>query len=165
MHGEEVISINIPAGVGEGMQLSMSGKGNAGERGGIAGDLVVVIEEIEHPYLVRDGNNLLYDLHVNFADAALGTSVDIPTLEGKARIKIEPGTHAGKVLRLKNKGLPDVNGHRRGDILVNVEVWTPQNLTAEEKQLLEKLRLSPNFKPNPKKGDKGFFERMKEYFH
>jgi molecular chaperone DnaJ len=165
MQGEEVISINIPAGVGEGMQLTMSGKGNAGERGGIPGDLVVVIEEIEHPYLTRDGNNLLYDLHINFADAALGTSVDIPTLEGKARIKIEPGTHAGKVLRLKGKGLPDVNGHRRGDILVNVEVWTPQALTPEEKEILEKLRLSPNFKPNPKKGDKSFFERMKEYFH
>jgi molecular chaperone DnaJ len=165
MHGEEVISINFPAGIGEGMQLTMSGKGNAGERGGVAGDLVIVIEEIEHPYLVRDGNNLLFDLHINFADAALGTSVDIPTLEGKARIKIEPGTHSGKVLRLKGKGLPDVNGHRRGDILVNVEVWTPQNLSPEEKQILEKLRLSPNFKPNPKKGDKSFFERMKEYFH
>jgi molecular chaperone DnaJ len=165
-HGEEVISINIHAGVGEGMQLTMSGKGNAAERGGIPGDLIIAIEETPHENLVRDGNNLLYDLHINFADAALGTSVDIPTLEGKARIKVEPGTHAGKVLRLKSKGLPDVNGHhRRGDILVNVDVWTPQDLSPEEKQILEKLRTSPNFKPNPKKGDKGFFERMKEYFH
>ena len=165
MHGEEVITINIPGGVGEGMQLTMSGKGNAGERGGIPGDLVIAIEEIEHPHLTRDGNNLIYDLHVNFADAALGTSVEIPTLEGKARIKIEAGTHGGKVLRLKGKGLPDINSHRRGDILVNVDVWTPQNLSAEEKEILEKLRQSPNFKPNPKKGEKGFFERMKEYFH
>lgn len=165
MHGEEVISINIPAGVGEGMQLTMSGKGNAGERGGIPGDLVIAIEETSHEFLTRDGNNLLFDLHISFADAALGTSVDIPTLEGKARIKIEPGTHGGKVLRLKGKGLPEVNTHRRGDILVNVDVWTPQELSPEEKQILEKLRSSPNFKPNPKKGDKGFFERMKEYFH
>ncbi len=165
MHGEEVISINIPAGVGERMQLTMSGKGNAGERGGVPGDLVIAIEEIEHSYLTRDGINLLYNLHIGFSDAALGTSVDIPTLEGKARIKIEPGTHAGKVLRLKGKGLPDINSHRRGDILVNVDVWTPQNLSPEERQILEKLRLSPNFKPNPKKGEKGFFERMKEYFH
>ncbi|HLG35277.1 MAG TPA: molecular chaperone DnaJ [Bacteroidia bacterium] len=165
MHGEEVISINIPGGVGEGMQLTMSGKGNAGERGGIPGDLVIAIEETEHEHLTRDGNNLLYDLHINFADAALGTSADIPTLEGKARIKIDAGTHGGKVLRLKGKGLPDVNSHRRGDMLVNVDVWTPQELSAEEKNLLEKLRSSPNFKPNPKKGEKGFFERMKEYFH
>ncbi|MBK5284243.1 MAG: molecular chaperone DnaJ [Bacteroidia bacterium] len=166
MHGEEIISINIPAGVGEGMQLTMSGKGNAGERGGIPGDLVIAIEEAEHEQLIRDGNNLLYDLHINFADAALGTSVDIPTIDGKARIKIDAGTHGGKVLRLKGKGLPDVNGHhRRGDILVNVNVWTPQELSADEKKLLDKLRSSPNFKPNPKKGDKSFFEKMKEYFH
>jgi molecular chaperone DnaJ len=164
-HGEEVISINIPAGVGEGMQLTMSGKGNAGERGGIPGDLIIAIEEIPHEHLVRDGNNLLYDLHINFADAALGTSVDIPTLEGKARIKIDAGTHAGKVLRLKGKGVPDVNSHRRGDLLVNVDVWTPQHLTPEEKKILEQFRLSPNFKPNPKKGERNFFERMKEYFH
>ena len=165
-HAEEVISINIPAGVAEGMQLTMSGKGNAGERGGVPGDLVIAIEETEHEFLTRDGRNLLFDLHINFADAALGTSVDIPTLEGKARIKIDAGTHGGKVLRLKGKGLPEVEGHRgRGDILVNVDVWTPQHLSSEEKQTLEKFRASPNFKPNPKKGDKGFFEKMKEYFH
>jgi molecular chaperone DnaJ len=164
-HGEEVISINIPAGVGEGMQLTMSGKGNAGERGGIPGDLIIAIEEIPHEQLMRDGINLLYDLHINFADASLGTSVDIPTLEGKARIKIDAGTHAGKVLRLKGKGVPDVNSHRRGDILVNVDVWTPQHLTPEEKKILEQFRHSPNFKPNPKKGERSFFERMKEYFH
>ncbi len=162
--GEEVISINIPAGVGEGMQLSMSGKGNAGERGGIAGDLIIAFEEIKDEDLQRDNNNLLYDLHISFADAALGTQAEIPIIEGKAKIKIEPGTQAGKVLRLRGKGLPDVNGHGRGDIIVNVNVWTPKSLSSEEKNILEKLRHSANFKPNPSKEDKSFFDRMKEYF-
>lgn len=163
--GEEVISINIPAGVGEGMQLSMSGKGNAGERGGIPGDLIIVIQEIPHEHLQRDGNNLLYDLYINFADASLGASVEIPTLEGKAKVKIEAGTQAGKVLRLKGKGLPSVNSYGRGDLLVNINVWTPQHLSSEEKKLLEKLRESPNFRPNPGKNDKGFYEKMREFFH
>ena len=163
--GEEVISINIPAGVAEGMQLSMSGKGNAAERGGIPGDLLIAIEEIPHESLMRDGNNLLYELYVNFADAALGMDVEIPTMEGRAKIKIDPGTQAGKVLRLKGKGLPEVNSRFKGDLLVNINVWTPQALTNEEKTMLEKLRTAPNFKPNPGKGDKSFFERMKEYFN
>lgn len=163
--GEEVIPVNIPAGVGEGMQLNVSGKGNAAERGGIPGDLLIVIEEIPHPNLQRDGDNLLYDLYVNFADASLGISVDVPTIEGKVKIKIDSGTQGGKVLRLKNKGLPSVHTHRRGDLLINVNVWTPQHLSAEEKKLLEQLRHSPNFQPNPGKGDKSFFEKMKEYFH
>jgi molecular chaperone DnaJ len=162
--GEEIISINIPPGVAEGMQLTMSGKGNAAERGGIPGDLLIVIEEVEDPALQRDGINLLYDLHISFIDAVLGTSVEIPTVEGKAKIKIEPGTQGGKVLRLKGKGLPEINSYGRGDLLVNVNVWTPQQLTPEEKNLLEKLRSSPNFKPNPSKGEKSFFHRMREYF-
>ena len=163
--GEEVISINIPAGVSEGMQLSVSGKGNAAERGGIPGDLIVVIEEIPHESLQRDGEHLIYDLYVNFADAALGTSVEIPTLEGKAKIKLEPGTQGGKVLRLKAKGIPRIDSYSKGDLLVNINVWTPQQLSSEEKKTLEKLRDSDNFKPNPGKGDKSFFERMKEYFN
>jgi molecular chaperone DnaJ len=163
--GEEVISINIPAGVGEGMQLNVSGKGNAGERGGMPGDLLIVIEEAPHEHLIRDGQNLMYDLHISFSDAALGSGAEIPTLEGKAKIKIEPGTQAGRVLRLKGKGLPSVNGYGKGDLLVNVNVWTPKNLTPEEKRVLERLRESPNFKPHPSKNDKNFFERMKEYFH
>jgi len=163
-HGEEVISVNIPAGVGEGMQLTVTGKGNAGERGGIAGDLYVVIEEEQHPSLLREGNNLLYDLYINFADAAIGTSVEVPTIEGKAKIKIEPGTQGGKVLRLKGKGLPSVNSYGRGDLLVNINVWTPQHLSSEEKKLLEQLRNSTNFKPNPGKADKNWRERMKEFF-
>lgn len=162
--GEEVISINIPAGVGEGMQLNVSGKGNAAERGGIPGDLLVVIEEEQHPHFERDGNNIHYDLYINFADASLGSSQEVPTLDGKAKIKIEPGTQAGKVLRLRGKGLPSVQGHGKGDMLISVNVWTPQNLTSEEKKLLEQLKNSPNFKPNPGKSEKGWKERMKEFF-
>lgn len=162
--GEEVISLNIPAGVAEGMQLSVSGKGNAAARGGIAGDLIVVIEETEHPHLERDGDNLLYEHYITFPDAALGTTIEVPTIEGKARVKIEAGTQPGKVLRLKGKGLPGLNSYSRGDLLININVWTPQVLSKEEKALLEKLQDSPNFKPQPGKRDKGFFDRMKEMF-
>jgi molecular chaperone DnaJ len=162
--GEEVININIPAGVADGMQLSMGGKGNAAPRGGINGDLLIVIEEEEHPELKRDGHNLFYDCYVNFADAALGTHIEVPTVDGKAKIKIEPGTQAGKVLRLKGKGLPDVNSYHKGDLLVNINVWTPQHLSSEEKKIIEKFRESKNFHPNPGKSNKGWFERMREYF-
>ncbi len=162
--GEEVISIQIPPGVAEGMQMSISGKGNSAGRNGVPGDLIVVIEEIEDAELKRDGNNLLFDLYISIPDAALGTSAEVPTVDGKAKIKIEPGTQAGKVLRLKGKGLPDVNSHYKGDLLVNINVWTPQQLSSEEKKLMEKLRTSPNFKPNPGKNEKSFFEKMKEYF-
>lgn len=164
MRGEEMISVRIPAGVHEGIQLSVNGKGNAGPRGGVAGDLIVVIEEAPHEFLMRDGNNLFYEHHASIPDAALGTSVEIPTLEGKARIKIEPGTQSGKVLRLKGKGLPDINGYSRGDLLVNIQVWTPTHLSSEEKKLIEKLRESANFKPHPNKKEKSFFDRMREYF-
>lgn len=164
--GEEVIEINIPAGVSDEMQLSMSGKGNAAPRGGIAGDLIVAIEEEPHEFLKRDGINLHYDLRVSFIDAALGTSIEVPTIGGKARIKIEPGTQSGKVLRLRDKGLPDINNNRhKGDLLVDINVWTPRNLTSEEKAMLEKLRDSENFKPKPDKNDKSFYEKMKDYFH
>lgn len=165
VRAEDTITINIPAGVSDGMQLSLSGKGNAAPRGGIPGDLIVSIEEIPHPELQRDGNNLYYTCHINFVDAALGTSVEVPTIEGKAKIKIEPGTQSGKILRLRNKGLPDVNSFTRGDLLVEVNVWTPQQLNAEEKELLERLRNSPNFQPVKGRKEKSFFDRMKEYFH
>lgn len=161
---EEVISINIPAGVTEGMQLSMSGKGNAAARGGINGDLLILIEEEEHSELKREGNHLIYSLNISFPDAALGTSVEIPTVEAKAKIKIEPGTQSGKVLRLKGKGLPDVNSYGRGDLLVEISVYTPTNLSTEEKKTLEQFKVSKNFEPNPNKKEKGFFDRMKEYF-
>jgi molecular chaperone DnaJ len=164
VRGEETISINIPAGVSEGMQLSMSGKGNAAPRGGVPGDLIILIEEIPHETLKRDGNNVIFDLHVNFVDAALGTSVEVPTIDGKVKIKLDPGTQGGKVLRLKSKGVPEVNSYHRGDQLVHVNIWTPKALSREERELLEKLQDSPNFKPSPGKNEKSFFERMKEYF-
>jgi molecular chaperone DnaJ len=161
---EEVITIQIPPGVGDGMQLSVAGKGNAGPRGGIPGDLIVVIEEIEHEQLKRDGVNLFYDHYVNFVDAAIGTTIEVPTVDGKAKIKVEPGTQSGKVLRLKGKGVPDINGYGRGDLLVNINVWTPQKLSKDEQRILEQLRESENFKPQPTGNEKGFFERMKQYF-
>lgn len=164
VRGEEIISLRIPAGVQEGMQLSVSGKGNAGPRGGVPGDLIVLIEVAEHPHFLREGNNLLYEHHLNFVDAALGTSIEVPTLEGKAKIKIDPGTQSGKILRLKNKGLPDVNGYGRGDMLVSLQLWTPTHLSSEEKKQLEQLRTSKNFHPNPGKHNRNFFDRMKEFF-
>ncbi len=160
----EVITVKIPAGVGEGMQLTVSGKGNAGARGGVPGDLIVLIEEIPHQELQRDGINLLYDLYISFPDAALGTKVDIPTLDKKARIKIAAGTQAGKVLRLKGKGLPDINGYRKGDLLVHVNIWTPKSLSDKEKQMMEKLKDSSNFIPNPNVKEKSFFDKMRDYF-
>jgi len=163
-YAEELVEIEIPAGVAEGMQLSMRGKGNAGKAGGPAGDLLIAIEEKEDDRFIRDGNNIIYDLFMNFADAALGTSVEVPTLTGAVKIKVPPGTQAGKIFRLKNKGLPEVQGYRTGDQLININIWTPKELNKEERQLLEKLKEMPNFKPNPGKSEKGFFERMKDMF-
>jgi molecular chaperone DnaJ len=157
--GEETIEIDIPAGVEEGMQLSLRGRGNAGKKGGPAGDLLISIEEIPHEYLQRDGVNLIFELYLNFADAALGTSVEVPTIEGRVKIKVPPGTQAGKIFRLKDKGLPPVQGYGRGDQLIHVSVWTPKKVTNEEKALLEKLRNMPNFQPQPGKSEKGFFEK------
>jgi len=164
VRGEETISINIPAGVSEGMQLSMSGKGNAAPRGGIPGDLIILIEEIPHEVLKRDGINVIYDLYISFVDAALGASAEIPTIDGKAKIKIDPGTQGGKILRLKGKGIPEVNSYHKGDQLVYVNVWTPKALSQTEREQLEKLRESPNFKPQPGRNEKSFFERVKEFF-
>lgn len=164
VYGEETISIEIPAGVQEGMQLSMSGKGNAGERGGAPGDLIIQIEEETHEELHRDGLNVAYDLYISFPDAVFGTQVEVPTIDGRAKIKIPAGTQSGKIFRLKGKGFPEVQGYHRGDQLINVNVWTPQYLSAEEKQALEKFNTSGNFKPNPAKGEKSFFDRVKEAF-
>jgi len=161
---EEIISIKVPAGVEDGMQLQMNGKGNFPPRGGVPGDLLVVIEEEEDPILKREGVHVHFDLHLSFIDAALGTSVEVPTIDGKAKIDIAAGTQSGKVLRLKGKGIKELNGYSIGDQLVHINVWTPKNLTREERALLEKLRDSPNFKPNPDKTDRNFFDRMKEYF-
>ncbi|MGF1583928.1 MAG: molecular chaperone DnaJ [Bacteroidales bacterium] len=160
----EVVTLNIPAGVAGGMQMSVSGKGNAARRGGINGDLIVVIEEEKHPELLRDGNDLIYYLYLSFPDSALGVPVEIPTIEGKVKIKIEPGTQPGKILRLRGKGLPELNGYGKGDLLVNINVWIPRNMSKEEQAAIEKLRSSENFTPNPTREDKNFFERMKSYF-
>ena len=162
---DDLITLNIPGGVGDGMQLSMTGKGNVPQRGGAAGDLLIVIEEEENEHLKRDGNNVVFDMHLSFVDAALGTSTEIPTIDGKARITVEPGTQAGKILRLKGKGIKDLNGYGRGDQLVHVNVWTPQQLSSEERNTLETLRNSPNFQPKPGKNEKGFFDKMKDFFH
>lgn len=164
VRGEEIISLNIPAGVAEGMQLSVGGKGNAAARGGIPGDLLVVIEEVEHEHLKRNGNHLHYEHFLSIPEATLGTSIEIPTLEGKAKIKVEPGTQPGKILRLKGKGLPSINSYGKGDLLVNLNVWIPQSLNKEEKAILDKLKDSDNFVPHPSAKDKNFFDRMKEYF-
>ncbi|HLN52134.1 MAG TPA: molecular chaperone DnaJ [Lentimicrobium sp.] len=161
---EEVISLNIPAGVTDGIQLSVGGKGNAAPRGGVPGNLIVQIEEIPDPELIRDGTNILYEHYISFPDAALGTAIEVPTIEGRVRIKIEPGTQGGKVLRLKGKGIPSLNGYEKGDQLININVWTPKNLSRQEEELLERLKNSENFKPQPTSRDKSFFDRMKEYF-
>jgi len=161
---EDVIEIEIPAGVEEGMQLSVNGKGNAGPFNGIPGDLLVVIEEVEHESLRRDGQNVHHEAFISFIDAALGASIEVPTIKSRAKIKIEPGTQSGKMLRLKGKGLPSVQAYGIGDQFVHINVWTPKNLSKEEQAALEKLRDSENFIPNPDGKEKGFFQRVKDMF-
>ncbi len=162
--GEETVNINIPAGVQEGMQLSLSGKGNAGERGGAPGDLIILIEEEAHKELQRDGLNVAYELHISFPDAAFGINAEVPTIDGRAKIKIPPGTQSGRIFRLKGKGFPEVNGYGRGDQLIHVNIWTPQILTHDEKEMLTQMNNSPNFKPQPGKTEKSFFDKVKEVF-
>lgn len=165
VRGEEVVEIKIPPGVGEGMQLSVSGKGNAARRGGMNGDLLVVIEEERDPDLVRDGNDLLNNQKIAVTTALLGGSVEVPTVDGKAKVKVAAGTRAGSVLRLKGKGIPDVNGRGRGDILVVIDIDVPSKLTSEEKKTLEKLAESPSFKEvKTSRGEQNIFERMRSFF-
>jgi molecular chaperone DnaJ len=164
VYAEETVTIDVPAGVQEGMQLNISGRGNAGERGGPAGDLIILIEEETHKELQRDGLNVVYDLHISFIDAVFGIQVEVPTIDGRAKIKIPAGTQSGKIFRLKGKGFPGVNSYQKGDQLVHVNVWTPQHVSAEEKAMLEKLNHSQNFKPHPDKNEKSFFDKMREMF-
>lgn len=162
---DETVSIKIPAGVSEGMQLKVTGKGNdAPGTNSIPGDLIVVIEEIEHETLKREGENLHFDLYISFAEAALGTSKEIDTVNGKVRIKIEEGTQSGKILRLRSKGIPNLNGYGVGDMLIHVNVWTPKKLTKEQRAFFEKSLHDDNFVPKPEKSDKSFFEKVKEMF-
>jgi len=164
VYGEETVTIDIPAGVQEGMQLSVGGRGNAGERGGAPGDLIILIEEEQHPELHRDGLNVAYELHISFTDAVFGLQAEVPTIDGKAKIKIPAGTQSGKIFRLKGKGFPGVNSYERGDQLIHVNVWTPQHVTPEEKTMLEKLNDSPNFQPKPDKNERSFFDKVREMF-
>ena len=159
VYGEETVTIDIPAGVQEGMQLNISGRGNAGERGGMPGDLIILIEEEQHKELQREGLNVVYELHLSFPDAVFGTQLEVPTIDGRAKIKIPAGTQSGKIFRLKGKGFPAVNSYEKGDQLVHVNIWTPQNVSSEEKAMLEKLSNSPNFKPNPDKSENLFLKK------
>ena len=165
VYGEETVTLDIPGGVQEGMQLSMSGKGNMGERGGGSGDLIILIEEEQHEHLQRDGLNVAFDLFISFPDAVFGTQIEVPTIDGRAKIKVPPGTQSGKIFRLKGKGFPSINSHDKGDQLIHVNVWTPQHISAEEKRNLEQMQDSENFKPSPDKNDKSFWEKLRETFN
>jgi molecular chaperone DnaJ len=162
--GEETVTLNIPAGVQEGMEMRMEGKGNAGERGGMNGDLRVLVEEEAHAELHRDGLNVAFELHISFPDAVFGTEVQVPTIDGKAKIKIPPGTQSGKIFRLKGKGFPAVQSYEKGDQLIYVNIWTPQHVSSEEKAMLEKMGDSSNFHPQPEKNGKTFFQKVREMF-
>ncbi|TDY07599.1 molecular chaperone DnaJ [Meridianimaribacter flavus] len=161
---EETVSVKIPAGVVDGMQLKVTGKGNDAPGNGISGDLLVAIQEEEHPTLKREGDNLHYDLYVSLPDAVLGTSTEIDTVTGKVRIKIEAGVQSGKILRLRGKGIPSINGYGKGDLLVHVNVWTPKTLNKQQKEFFENMREDEHFAPKPESSDKSFFEKVKDMF-
>ncbi|MFD2824200.1 molecular chaperone DnaJ [Lacinutrix iliipiscaria] len=161
---EETVSIKIPAGVVDGMQLKVSGKGNGAPGNGISGDLLVAIEEENHPTLQREGDNLHYDMYISLSDAVLGTSKEIDTVTGKVRIKVEAGVQSGKILRLRGKGIPSINGYGKGDLLVHVNVWTPKTLSKQQKEFFESMREDEHFSPKPESSDKSFFEKVKDMF-
>jgi len=161
---EETVSIKIPGGVEDGMQLKVSGKGNDAPGNGVPGDLLVAIEEKEHPFLQREGKNLHYDLYISLSEAVLGASREIETVSGKVRIKIEEGVQSGKILRLRGKGISDLNGYGKGDLLVHVNVWTPKTLSREQREFFERMASDEHFQPKPEKSDKSFFEKVKDMF-
>lgn len=161
---EETVSVKIPPGVVDSMQLKVTGKGNEAPGNGISGDLLVVIEETEHATLKREGDNLHYDLYVSLPDAVLGTSKEIDTVTGKVRIKVETGVQSGKILRLRGKGIPSINGYGSGDLLVHVNVWTPKTLNKEQKDFFERMKDNEHFDPKPESSDKSFFEKVKDMF-
>lgn len=163
--GEEIVEVVIPAGVGDGMSKRERGKGNAGPNGGVAGDLIVVFHEEDHPIFERDGINLYINYYISFPQAALGAEVEVPLLEGKAKVKLPAGTQSGQVLRLQGKGLPEINGRNVGDLIVNVNVWTPKNLSKEEKEIIGKLAASSNFEPKPGKNEQSFFSKVRQFFN
>ncbi|MCK0177920.1 molecular chaperone DnaJ [Flavobacteriaceae bacterium S0862] len=161
---EETVSIKIPAGVVDGMQLKVSGKGNEAPGNGISGDLLVAITEEDHPTLQREGDNLHYDLYISYPDAVLGTSKEIDTVTGKVRIKVEAGVQSGKILRLRGKGIPSINGYGKGDLLVHINVWTPKTLSKQQKEFFENMRDDEHFSPKPESTDRSFFEKVKDMF-
>ncbi len=161
---EETVSIKIPAGVEDGMQLKVTGKGNDAPGNGVPGDLLVAIEEKAHASLQREGDNLHYDLYISYSEAALGASREIDTVTGKVRIKVEEGVQSGKILRLRGKGISNLNGYGKGDLLVHVNVWTPKTLNKEQREFFERMAADENFQPNPEKSDKSFFEKVKDMF-
>ena len=166
--GEETLSLDIPAGAQDGMQLSMHGRGNAGERGGPPGDLLLLVEEEKHEHLTRRELDVVYQLHISFPDAVLGLQAEVPTIDGKAKIKIPAGTQSGKIFRLKGKGFPAFQSYEKGDELIEVVIWSPQTLSHDEKEMMEKLKNSPNFKPGPEakaeREERGFFDKIKDAF-
>jgi molecular chaperone DnaJ len=164
IYAEEVVNIKIPAGVTQGMQLSMRGKGNMPPHGGVPGDLLIVIEEKEDDLLKREGKDIHYQLYISFLEAVFGAEKEVPTLSGNVKVKLEPGTQSGKILRLRGQGIKNIDGYGQGDQLIHVQVWTPDKLTKEEKEILEKLKDSPNFIPQPGKQEKNFFEKFKSLF-
>lgn len=162
--GEEVIELDIPAGVADGMQLSVRGKGNAGARNGVAGDLLILIEEEKHPQLERDGNNLIYNLFISLPQAALGCNVDVPSINGTTNVKIQAGIQSGDIIRVKGKGLPNINGYGKGELVVNVNVWTPKKLTKDEEKIMKELLEHENFMPKPSANDKSAFDKIRDFF-
>ncbi len=168
VQGETTIKVNVPAGVSDGNYIPLQGQGNAGQRGGPAGDIIVIIEEEPHKIFTRSNDDVILDLLVSFPEAAIGAEVEIPTLSGKARLKIDPGTQSGKILRMRDKGIPHLNGYGRGDQLVRVNVWVPTRLSKDDKEILKRIEGNENFKPKEgdrsANSDKSFFERMKDIF-
>ena len=161
---EETVLVKIPAGVEDGMQLKVSGKGNDSAGNGIPGDLIVLINENEHPFLKREGNNLHFDLYISISEAVLGVSKEIETVNGNVRIKLEAGIQSGKILRLRGKGLSSINSYGNGDLLVHVNVWTPKTLNKEQRIFFEQMKENDNFIPSPEKGEKSFFEKVRDMF-
>lgn len=161
---EETVEVKIPAGVEDGMQLRVSGKGNEALSDGIPGDLLVLINELPDENLKREGNNLHYDLYISISEAVLGISKEINTVSGKVRIKLDAGIQSGKILRLRGKGLKSINGYGNGDLLVHVNVWTPKTLNKEQREFFQQMKNNEHFTPNPDKNDKSFFEKVKDMF-
>ena len=160
----ETVKVKVPAGVEDGMQITVRGEGHAAARGGISGDLLVIIEELQHPQLKRQGNDIFYTRVISTPEAILGTEIQIPALDGAQKLKIDSGTQSGTVIRMRGKGLPDVNGYGRGDMYVKILVWIPRKLSRSEKEAIENLRSSSSFKPDPNRDDRELFEKESKYF-